>query len=213
MSLDAYFHAQAKKEQQPVCVAIIGTSGRTNDTRNAGLTAAIFDQMIQEALACLQRWGLEPAQTHLISGGAAWSDHVAVALFLRKQVAGLTLHLPCLFAEASFTDTGSSDWRTNPGRTANYYHALFSKKLGRDTLAEIAAARQQGAVLDTSLNGFYARNSSIAAKATHMLAFSWSDSGAPTDGGTADTWKKCRLPAARKAHISLLDLCQNKESL
>lgn len=198
--------ARVDEQTQPAHVAIIGTAGRMNDKRNKDLTTAHFEWMVDSALKTLVSFGLDPSETHLISGGAAWADHVAVELFLRKKVAGLTLYAPCAFAEASFVDTGSADWRTNPGKTSNYYHRLFSEKIGRNSLTEIATACARGAVLDTSGTGFHSRNSAIAARATHMIAFTWSEEGKPTDGGTLDTWKKCALAGEFKVHVSLKEV-------
>jgi len=197
--------AKKPRLEARVRVAIIGTAGRANDARNAQLSAALFERMVDAAAAHMAALGVAPLHAHVISGGAAWADHVAVALFLQRRVAALTLYAPCAYdrARGAYVDTGSGDWRTNPGRTSNYYHRAFAAKVGRDTLAEIGQAIEQGATLDTGGGGFHARNAAIAAKATHLLAFTWSADGTPTDGGTADTWRRCRLPAALKVHLCL----------
>lgn len=171
-------------------------------------------------------FGLERQNVHLVSGGAAWSgevyvfwmrfvlsaasDHVAVDLFLSHSFKGLTIFAPCGWsreAPAAFVDTGASRWQTNPGKMANACHSQFSKATGKASLAEIEEARQRGAVVDSSHLGFHKRNTAIAAKAHYMIAFTWATGSAPPKtGGSADTWKKSKIPDSRKHHISLASL-------
>lgn len=58
-------------------------------------------------------------------------DHVAVALFLEHPESQLTLFLPCPFVVRGdilqYEDTGSDDWRVNPGRMANNAHGAYSR--------------------------------------------------------------------------------------
>jgi hypothetical protein len=51
--------------------------------------------------------------------------------------------------------------------------------------------------------GFHAQNSHIAHQADYPLAFTWSETASPADGGTLDTWNKCR---GTKVHVSLHSL-------
>lgn len=69
----------------------------------------------------LSNVGLDWSKIHLISGGAAWCDHVAVYLYLKHKESQLTLHFPCKwdFDKKQFIDNGLSHWASNPGRTAN----------------------------------------------------------------------------------------------
>jgi len=189
-------------------VAIIGSAGRNED--GPKVTAQLFQQMMDCALHIVRNvFGLEAHQVTLVSGGAAFADHVAVALWLARPAAqgfaGLELYLPCAWdgARGCAIDTGHWDWRTNPGRLANMLHRQFEQRTGRRSLAEIAAAVAQGAVINADHSGFHARNSAIALQATHVIAFTFSDSGAPKDGGTLDTWIKCKINAARKIHVPL----------
>jgi hypothetical protein len=137
----------------------------------------------------------------LVSGGAAWADHVAVRLFLDGKASSLTLHLPCPFVDGKYLDTGSNDWRTNPGQSANYYHQKFSQAMGCDTLADIQTAISKGANVVVGA-GFHQRNSQIA-KSDVLLAFTWAVGDTPSDGGTLDTWNKCKAP---KLHVQLNSL-------
>jgi hypothetical protein len=126
---------------------------------------------------------------HLVSGGAAYGDHIAVRLFLAHPESKLILHLPCKF-DKKFEDTGVKDWRINPGNTANYYHSLFSKNEGIDSFGEIENAINSGAKI-LVYSGFHKRNAEVA-KSDYTLAFSYSKGDYPTDGGTSFTWKLCK---------------------
>ena len=66
----------------PICtVAIIGSAGRNED--GAKMNATVFDAMTAAALRTItDHWHLSPQNVRLVSGGAAWADHVAVRLFL-----------------------------------------------------------------------------------------------------------------------------------
>lgn len=182
-------------------VAVVGTAGRAKDFESH-LTHDLFEDMVR-----LVETKVLP-DTILVSGGAAWADHVAVTLFLRGKVSGLELHIPCGWDAKStqFIDTGAYHWAANPGRTANAYHRSFSKTIGRSSLSEIAFAQEKGAVL-TMHNGFHARNTVIARECDRAVCLTWADGDAPTDGGSLDTWRKCTKP---KEHISLLSLIETK---
>lgn len=169
-------------------MAIVGTA-RTLP----GMTDELFQKMCLHALKNVKT-------NHLVSGGAAWSDHVAVALFLAyPERFTLTLHLPCKW-NGRYEDSGKYDWKTNPGRTSNIYHEQFSKAVKRESLQDIDRAIKLGAKVQVH-NGFHARNDVIA-KASYMLAYSW-DKLEPIEGGTAYTWRKCK---GQRSHVCLNSL-------
>lgn len=191
-------------------LSIIGTAGR-----DGRMTAAVWQRVLLFLSAFIDsQAGLGIT---LVSGGAAWIDHLAVRLFLLGKVSKLVLHLPCPFdrMKQRFVDTqngetisgqrstGEYDWRINPGRTANYYHDKFSKQLGSNSLAEIELAIQKGATI-YCYNGFHARNKEIA-KTDLLLAFTWSTNDTPADGGTKHTWDCCQTTSLgpNKVHYSL----------
>ncbi len=192
--------AEEKAIKKNTRVAVIGAAGRNED--GARMTKELFETMT----ICTRRvmnevWKLSTVTTHLVSGGAAWSDHVAVCLFLNGMMsedafANLTLYLPCAWCNKPL----GGDRRANEGRTMNALHNTFAKKLAHNTLEDIESARQMGANLVT-LDGFHARNTKIAADAEYMIAFTWSENGEPKKGGTYDTWSKCK--SAYKLHVPL----------
>ena len=143
---------------------------------------------------------------HLVSGGAAWADHIAVELYLKGLAPNLTLYLPCSFENGKYKDTGVFDFKTNPGGTLNYYHSLFSKKIGRNSLDDISRAIQKGAKIEIK-EGFFARNSSVA-KSDCLLAFTFGDGPDVKPGGSLDTvtkWRKLHWSADpnRGFHVDL----------
>lgn len=165
-------------------IAIIGTAGRKEDAKK--LNAEKFQQMKAVTLQLLNE--LDVANSIVISGGAAWADHLAVNLFLHGEAVKLRLYLPCGFDKETrkFVDDGSIDWQKNPGGTSNYYHQQFSNKLGIDTLGQIADAIDEGAEI-VSGGGLFDRNGRIAKNATHIIGLTFGAKERLKDGGTADT--------------------------
>lgn len=179
-------------------VSIIGTSGRSADPRSPELNLELYFKMFSRAEQLLNT--LPEKQIQLISGGAAWADHLAVSLFLTGRYGGLKLYCPAPFENGQFKDTGVVDWIRNPGGTLNYYHRLFSQKVGVSTLSQIGEAVSRGAVIDFSCSSFHQRNGEVA-KSEIVLAFTWGKDE-PKSGGTGDTWKKIPTTSS-KFHVSL----------
>jgi hypothetical protein len=177
-------------------LAIIGTAGRGSD--GAKLNASVYEKMLFVATKFVIGSTFE-----VVSGGAAWADHLAVSVFLQGYVSKLTLYLPCSFdlANREFEDRGGIDWKTNPGGTSNYYHQLFSDKIGRDSLLEIGDAIVNGATEMTG-EGFFDRNAAVAKSATHVLAFTFGNKEQLKDGGTAQTMRTYQL---NRKKLGLID--------
>jgi hypothetical protein len=170
-----------------ITLSIIGTAGRKDPDRKENLSKAHFDAMCVVANGLIDQ--LKESNypiTHLVSGGAAWADHVAVKLFLDKKVPHLRLFLPCAFEGGSFHDTGVRDPKTNPGGTANYYHKLFNNATQINSLTQIAIAKAEGAELINVEKGFHARNA-LVAKSDFILAMTFGNGAEVKEGGTADT--------------------------
>ena len=124
-----------------------------------------------------QEWKLQPADILLVSGGAAWSDHVAVKLHLDHKYPNIHLHLPDLY-------------ETHKKR-AHALHQPFSVALNIDTVSEVYKCPH------SLHNGFFARNDVVAESATHMIAFTW-NSSIGSEGGTAYTWKRANRNVMKK---------------
>lgn len=178
-----------------ITLSIVGTAGRKEDSKK--LSAKHFEAM------CLVADGLVDQIidsgypiSHLVSGGAAWADHVAVKLFLDKKVPHLRLFLPSKFEGGSFYDNGNRDPFKNPGGIANYYHKQFQTATGINSLTQIQIAKSEGAELIEVEKGFYARNA-LVAKSDFLLAITFGNRHEVKSGGTAHT-AKCYLERARK---------------
>ena len=171
-------------------LAIIGTAGRD---KTKPMTRSLWDWMVQDAT---ERVVFE---NRLVSGGAAWADHLAVALYISGAVDNLTLHLPAPFDGTKFVGPDKS-----AASAANYYHGLFSRVLGINTLNEIAMVLEGGAIVTYEpamygYSGMFARNAKVA-RSAEMLAYTFGSGDVPADGGTKDTWDKCR---GKRTHVTL----------
>ena len=138
---------------------------------------------------------------NLVSGGAAWSDHVAIYLFLTNKYGKLTLYLPCHWNSdlIMHEDNNKTGFIHNPDKSANKYHNNFSKVLGYNTLHDIENAKLNKAIIVDDNIGFHKRNTLIS-KSEYLIAFSWAKNEFSIEGGTLDTWKKCK---GKKIHIDL----------
>ena len=169
-------------------LAVIGTAGRDKSKK---MTRDLWIWMLANAQERTEG-------EHLVSGGAAWSDHLAVAMYLTGVVDRLTLHLPAPFSGAAFVGPKNSS-----AAAANYYHSRFSYVRGTNSMAEIQAAIKKGCevTFESSMPGYsgmFARNDRVA-QADRMLAYTFGEKE-PIDGGTRYTWDKCQ---GSKTHVSL----------
>lgn len=193
-------------------LAIIGTAGRKED--QGILTGEHYDRMVDGAVKLIGHLNLDPREIKLYSGGAAWADHIAVTLVKRGGIAAenLTLFIPTnleYYGYEAADQTNVNQKRT--ADTCNYYHKMFSSRVGINSIQELNDVRKQGAMLDNSATGFHARNAMVARSLEddgHVLAFTtglanypqadWTirsfergveaDAAGLKDGGTAHCW-------------------------
>lgn len=144
-------------------IAIIGTAGQKTT-----LSKTLYEKMAMKALDIIHSIQPDSNKVHLISGGAAWSDHVAVNLYLNNKFAGLTLHLPCKVDELLEKSSPS-----HYAKTTIDLHTKFSKAIKQDTIAQIKDAVQNKGAVVTSSNGFYPRNLLVGRHVDVVIAFSW----------------------------------------
>lgn len=159
-------------------LAIIGTAGRQDDA--AKLTVRHWNAMCHAAIALCD----EESVTGLVSGGAAWADHVAVRIASHLGLP-LTVWLPA----------NERDYDI-----ARYYHGMFTAKLKRDTWDEVLKCRCE------TFGGFKDRNSKVAEAAEHFLAMTFGDGPKVKDGGTADTVRKLQARGVPGHHFDLNSL-------
>lgn len=177
-----------------VTVGIIGTAGRKDDAAKINLEMARF--MYKAARDIIRNeLKLSPQYIMLVSGGAACADSMAVKLYLAGEAKGLKLELPAKYTAGRFEENET-------GKTCNYYHQLFQKSTGLDSLGDIQKAIQQGAVAVTH-NGFLTRNLEVA-KSNILIAMTFGNEHQLKQGGTEHTWSHFFTSKAKKAyHINL----------
>lgn len=173
-------------------IAIIGTAGRDKTKR---MDLVLWQRMLNHALINI------PRGSHVVSGGAAWADHLAVVLFMRGHAKGLTLHLPAPFRGGCFKGPSKSS-----ASAANWYHQKFSEAVGIDSLADIDMALRVLRCEHTcepsqiGFGGMFARNAKVAADADIVYAYTFGEGDEPADGGTKHTWDLCK---GKRTHVSL----------
>ncbi len=203
-------------------IAVIGSAGRGTD--KDFLSKDIYVKMYNFVLKEIDNlFGTRSDCITLVSGGAAYADHIAVRLFLHniflhktnKELilppTSLELHFPSKFENKKFEGEYKSD-----GSVANYYHKLFSERLGIKSLHEINAAINQGAIVN-SYSGFHERNLEVG-KVDALIALTFgSKSGTYInvpelkdgklaglkDGGTLHTYNNSS--AGTKIHKNIND--------
>lgn len=185
-------------------IAIIGTAGRKSDATK------LKKETFIEMLAATKELDLG-GKNSLVSGGAAWADHLAVVAFVLGWCKSLHLFFPCEWDErlVQYKDFGVFDWKSNPGGTANYYHRKFSSvvaKAKNDTLSQIQAAIERGATFSVG-DGLMERNTQVAAAADMVVAFTYGPGARIADGGTRDTFVKFKKlkPDNRALHYSIAE--------
>jgi hypothetical protein len=177
-----------------ISLAIIGTAGRLDDEKR--LSKESFGAMCLVAEELIKQLGENNYPvTHLVSGGSAWADHVAVKLFLNKKVSNLRVFIPCQFENGMFTDIipvrviHGVNKQFEPGSTLNVLHNKFSRKVGIHSLTEIHLAQIEGAEILPCKGGFYGRNAMVA-KSDILLAMTFGEGRTVKEGGTADTVRR-----------------------
>lgn len=182
-------------------LGIIGTAGRKDDYDK--LTNNLWNNCKKLVLKFVEQ--VNPDR--LVSGGAAFSDHLSVQLFNKGIVKNLTLYLPTGF------DLETNKFEDNKtGNIANYYHKLYTKKTGRNSLLEISQAINKGAIIKCG-DGFFARNTKVAADSDILLAITFGDKEVLKDGGTADTMKKyIDMGKSAGYHLNLNDMILYSEA-
>lgn len=189
--------ATIKAKLDGINIGIIGTAGRKEDKDK--MSKQLYTKMYNYAIWYLNRLHLKPEDIRLVSGGAAASDHIAVSLYLGNKSNSLKLHMP-----AQFRLDPPGFYGNNIADAANYYHKLFSQKMGRNTLESIARAITKGAQAIYT-QGFKPRDRRIAKDSEVLLAFTWGEGEEPKQGsGTAYTWSNSE--AKVKHHVPLKEL-------
>ena len=187
---------QSESKEENMKIAIIGTAGRD---KSKPMTIQTWNWMLDVSRE------LVPSGTHLVSGGAAWADHIAVQLFIEGHAGNLTLHLP-----APLTSNGYIGEYGTSGGAANYYHSRFSNVIGVNTfeqLMECALHENCTGTMQEVAEGYgamFVRNKAVVQelnpKTDFMFAFTFGTNGV-ADGGTKQTWDM--FDSVNKHHLQL----------
>ena len=177
-------------------LGIIGTAGRKPNELNS-LTKNHMEWM-KDNVRCYIEDILKTTteQIILVSGGSAWVDHVAVQLFLEEDFGGLELYLPIEFDKQNIKFIYSHE-----GNILNFLHNQCQIKTGFPIFQELLTAMSDEQCKVIVKKSFLARNTLVANNNNNIIAFTFSNSNTPGDGGTYDTWKKTIHD--NKIHISL----------
>ena len=184
--------AELRQPEQRI-IAVIGTAGRD---KHIQMSPRHWDFMCSTLAD-----ELKPGDT-LISGGAAWADHVAVWAFGTELVTNLTLHLPAPFVNGEF----KGDYGTS-GNACNFYHEKFSRVMGFDSRDHLLQALMHNTVAFTTqressgYGAMFARNKLVAEQCTHMVAFTFGEGDVPADGGTKMTWDMAA--SKERCHVTI----------
>jgi len=167
-------------------LSIVGTAGRGQDYDKLNLV--IYNEMYRIADKLLDYINnSSPIKlTMLVSGGAAFADHLAVRLYLNNRIPNLRLYLPCDYEDGKFIDN-YSDFGT-VADTANWYHSQFEKETKQNSIKEIQKAIEKGADV-TVVHGFKNRNTNVS-MSNYILAMTFGEKETLKDGGTKDTLEK-----------------------
>lgn len=179
-------------------IAIIGTAGRDNTIEK--LSKEKYQWMINQVKKKIKtiKSHCDDEKIILVSGGAAFSDHIAIKLYQKHpDKYDLVLYFPCKFDPEKCQFEGNG-----PGKSANFYHKRFSDLCGYDSLIEIGNIIKKENVTIIIGNGFHDRNMMIAQNCDFMIALTFSQSDSPEEGGTKDTWNK--MVNGNKIHIRII---------
>lgn len=177
-------------------IGIIGTAGRDKTIK---MTKTLWRLMQEDLDSRL------PQDAHLVSGGAAWADHLAVALFLNERCSKLSLYLPAPMKNGVYAGPARSS-----AASANFYHQQFSEEIGVDSrkqIQDLSGTEGVRITMEPAAPGFaamFARNKKIAQLSDVLIAYTFGDGDEPLPGGTLDTWRQAKCQS--KIHVNLRPL-------
>ena len=166
-------------------IAVIGTAGRKEDASK--LNKEVYEAMYQDLLS---RVSLEDT---LVSGGAAYADHLAVRAYLDGHVKHLVLHMPFTTKHAKCA------------QVSMYYYDRMYAVTGINVRADINAAIKKGAEVTTqpdtqNYSPMANRNKLVANDGDLLIAYTFGEGDVPKDGGTEITWD---MSQGKKIHVPI----------
>ena len=175
-----------------ISLGICGSAGRKDDAKK--MSKHLFEAGCIVASGLIDQLKESNYEiTHLISGGAAFIDFIAVKLFLDKKVPYLRLFIPCEWDDGIFKSKIDQD----TGSILNYYHKKFQTITNINSLSQMQIAKMEGAEFIVVEKGFYARNYLIAKSSDFILAMTFGEGSQVKQGGTAHC-VRCYLDKIKK---------------
>jgi hypothetical protein len=184
-------------------IGVIGTAGRDCLDK---LDSVVYDKMAVDLRdILLDICSYSGGSIELVSGGAAWADHLAVRIYLKDTVLveSIHLYLPCVFYTYSNVFNNSKE-----GKTLNYYHSKFSSKVCDSGVDLFYSRKQLSQVIEDKANytlipGFKNRNIEVG-KVDVLVAYTFGKKVPLNNTGTWHCWKNS--VAKRKIHRCISDL-------
>ena len=178
-------------------LAVVGSAGRNEDAPL--VTPERYSAMAAALRALIAEIG---TVERLVSGGAAFADHLAVGLFLRGEVPKLQLHLPAIFSLSA--ECFVEPERKSRGAICNHWHRSFSARCGGNSLAALCRAIESPGAEQKVHFGFSTRNAAVAADADALVAFSFGKGAeVKSSWGTAETVRMALERNIQTWHIDL----------
>ena len=177
-------------------LAVVGSAGRGDDARL--INGELYAQMAAALKQVMVQVG---PVSHLVSGGAAFADHLAVGFFLRDLVPGLSLHLPAFYSRSARQYV--EPYAKSSGSISNYWHREFSRKCGGNSLNSISEALSKQGASHKTYMGFDLRNTGIAEEADAIVAFTFGVNASVKHGGSWDTMKQAMARSIPTFHVTL----------
>lgn len=181
-------------------VAVIGTAGRD---KTKPMTHGLWLAMCEDLLSRVS------PDDELVSGGAAWADHLAVHAMLSGWVRRLTLYFP-----APLNNEGFQGPRGSAASAANFYHHKFSSIIGINSIQELITVstmpgvRTHAEPVAHGYGAMFSRNKKVAQAVNGVIAYTFGEGDQPADGGTLNTWNQ--IKSADRAHIALDSLAKER---
>lgn len=199
-------------------ISLIGSAFRAGEAKY--LTTQSINKMKQKFKSIIDdEIKLPHGEIILVSGGSSGADHLAVELFLnaieeKNPFAGIELYLPARWDKVK----KQFDVNSHPDASRlNQLHYQFSSKLSDakqkslNEIAQLVDLQNKGSTFEILIHdepiGFKSRNTLIAKQCDYLIAQTFhknrDELNKATASGTADTWKKCKLPDKCKFHASI----------
>lgn len=183
-------------------IGIIGTRGDVPKEKII-YTKDQYEKIVTISEEYIQSLPYANSEICLVSGGCSFSDHIVITLFNKAKQEYIPFHSLIIFSPSKW-DKVNKRYLISYSKTAkelNLLHDTFSKRLSRNTLAEIDEIQKDSTVMfDETSFTYLQRDKKIADKCQDVLiAFGWKESiNKILFGGTKKTWDLAKNTKIKK---------------